>query len=157
MSQIRTIYTTIANTGITFTKEAGGAVTVAAKDLNALPGALQSADAPVRLLLPYSVTTRADGSFMTLDALMSVTWVVTDLMLWRPGQLGAGISESAPDLVRYQAAYLEAIRALHSMGGLAGVATLDIELRPGIYNWPIGSDTWWQGCMSSITVLEELT
>lgn len=157
MSQVRTLYSTLAATSVTFTKEAGTSVTVAAKDVSALPSAVQAADAPVRLLLPYSVTTRADGSFLTVDTILAATWVISDLLLWKPGTLGAGIADSAADLVRYQGAYLEALRSLASMGGLAGVQLLSIELSPGLYDWPIGSNTWWQGVMASVTVLEELT
>lgn len=73
------------------------------------------------------------------------------------GDVGAGIADSAADLVRYQAAYLEAMRSLASMGGLAGVELLSVQLQPGLYDWPIGSNTWWQGVMASITVLEELS
>jgi len=39
------------------------------------------------------------------------------------------------------------------------VTTSDVELidwraRPGLYDWPIGSNTWWQGCMMVLHVLE---
>lgn len=157
MSQIRALYTALAATSITFTREAGGSVTVTAKDLHQLPNAVQAADAPVRLLLPYSVTTQAGGQFATLDTIVAATWTVTELLLWKPGQLGTGIADSAADLVRYQGAWLEATRALHSMGGLAGVELLSVALKPGLYDWPIGSNTWWQGVMASLTILEELT
>lgn len=157
MSQARALYSTLAATAITFARESGSSVTVTAKDLHQLPNAVQAADAPARLLLPYSVTTKADGQFLTVDTILAATWVITDLLLWKPGTLGAGIADSAADLVRYQAAYLEAMRSLASMGGLAGVEVLSIELRPGLYDWPIGSNTWWQGVMASITVLEELS
>ena len=157
MSQIRTLHATLAATSVTFTKEAGGSVTVAAKDLHQLPNAVQAADSPVRLLLPYSVTTRADGQFATMDTIIAVEWVISELLLWKPGTLGAGIADSAADLVRYQGAYLEAMRSLHSVGGLSGAALESITLTPGLYDWPIGSNTWWQGIMASLTILEELS
>ena len=59
MSLIRAVYSNLAATTVTFTKEAGGSVTVAAKDLHQLPNAVQAADAPTRLLLPYAFASSA--------------------------------------------------------------------------------------------------
>lgn len=156
MSQIRAIYSTLAGTSVTMTTEAGASVTVAARDLDELPVSVNAADAPLRLVLPYSSDTEGrDGAFASLDTIGRMDWYIADLLLWKPGTLASGIAESAADLVRYQGAYAEMLRAMRTMG----VTTSDVELidwraRPGLYDWPIGSNTWWQGCMMVLHVLE---
>lgn len=156
MSQIRTIYSNLAGQSVSFTTEAGVAVVVSAKDLHQLPVSVNAADAPLRLLLPYSTDTEGrDGAFASLDTIGRMDWYLADLLLWKPGTLASGIAESAADLVRYQGAYAEMLRSMRAMG----VTTSDVELidwrmRPGLYDWPIGSNTWWQGCMVILHVLE---
>ncbi len=156
MSQIRAIYSALAAQSVSFTTEAGVAVVVSAKDLHQLPVSVAAADAPTRLLLPYSTDTEGrDGAFASLDRIGRMDWYLADLLLWKPGTLASGIAESAADLVRYQGAYAEMLRGLRAMG----VTTSDVELidwraRPGLYDWPIGSNTWWQGCMMVLHVLE---
>lgn len=159
MSQIRTVYANLAAQSVTFTKEAGGTVTVAARDLHQLPNAaLQAADAPVRLLLPYSNATETrDGMFASLDTVGRGEWYIADLLLWKPGALGAGIAEVAADLVRYQAAYAEMLRGFRDcgiVGGNSDVELLGWRFVPGLYDWPIGGNVWWQGVMIVLQVLE---
>ena len=156
MSQIRTIYSNLAGQSVSFTTEAGVAVVVSAKDLHQLPVSVNAADAPLRLLLPYSTDTEGrDGAFASLDTIGRMDWYLADLLLWKPGTLASGIAESAADLVRYQGAYAEMLRSMRAMG----VTTSDVELidwraRPGLYDWPIGGNVWWQGCMMVLHVLE---
>lgn len=159
MSQIRTIYSNLAAQSVTFTRENGASVTVTARDLDELPVSGNAADAPLRLVLPYSSDTEGrDGAFASLDTIGRMDWYIADLLLWKPGTLASGIAESAADLVRYQGAYAEMLRAMRTMG----VTTSDVELidwrmRPGLYDWPIGSNTWWQGCMVILHVLEVMS
>jgi hypothetical protein len=158
MSQIRTIYSNLAAQSVTFTKEAGGSVTVTAKDLDELPSAVQAADAPTRLLLPYANTTETrDGQFASLDSVGRQEWFLSDLLLWKPAPLGSGIAESAADMIRYQGAYFEMLRSFKDCGIVGGDS--DVELIgwraiPGVYDWPIGGDSWWQGVMITLQVLE---
>lgn len=158
MGQIRTVYSNLAALGVTFTRESGASVTVAAKDLDELPNAVQAADAPVRLVLPYANTTETrDGQFASLDSVGRVEWFISDLLLWKPASLGSGIAESAADLVRYQGAYYEMLRSFKDCGIVGGDS--DVELIgwravPGVYDWPIGGNAWWQGVMMTLQVLE---
>jgi len=158
VSQIRQIYSNLAALPISFTTEAGSAISLPAADLHQLPDAVPDANAPVRLLLPFSATTYGrDGQFASLDTIGQITWNICDLMLWKRGQLGGGISETAADLLRYQAAYVEALRHFRAMGTIGSVEMLGWQLTPDLYDYPIGSNTLWQGVMVSITVLEELS
>lgn len=158
MGQIRTVYSNLAAKTVAFTKEAGGLVSLTAKDLHQLPNAVQPADAPARLLLPYANLVEArDGRFASLDRVGRVEWFIADLLLWKPGALGAGIAESAADLVRYQDAYAEMLRDWRDcgiVGGSSDVELLGWRFVPGLYDWPIGSNTWWQGAMVTLQVLE---
>jgi len=156
MSQIRTIYSNLAGQAVTFTTELGQAVTVAARDLDELPVSVAAANAPLRLVLPYSTDTEGrDGAFASLDSIGRMDWYMVDLLLWKPGQLASGIAESAADLVRYQGAYAEMLRSMRTMGVVTSdVELIDWRMRPGLYDWPIGGNTWWQGCMVILHVLE---
>lgn len=157
MSQIRQIYSNLAALPIAFTTEAGVTVSLTALDLDELPDALSDADAPRRLLLPFSATTYGrDGQFATLDSIGQIYWNICDLLLWKRGQLGGGIAETAADLLRYQAAYVEALRAFRVMGTLGDVEMVRWDLVPNLYDYPIGGATLWQGVMVTITVLEVL-
>lgn len=158
MSQIRTVYSNLAALSVTFTRESGGSITVGAKDLDELPNSVAAADAPVRLLLPYANTTETrDGQFASLDRVGRQEWFLSDLLLWKPAPLGSGIAESAADLVRYQGAYFEMLRDWRDCGIVGGDS--DVELigwraAPGVYDWPIGGNAWWQGVMITLQVLE---
>jgi hypothetical protein len=156
MSQIRAIYSNLAAQAVTFATELGPSVTVAALDLHQLPVSVAAANAPLRLMLPYSTDTEGrDGAFASLDTLGRMDWYIADLLLWKPGTLASGIAESAADLVRYQGAYAEMLRSMRTMGVLTSdVELIDWRMRPGLYDWPIGSNTWWQGCMVILHVLE---
>lgn len=159
MSQIRAIYSTLAGTSVTMTTEAGASVTVAARDLDELPVSVNAADAPLRLVLPYSSDTEGrDGAYASLDTIGRMDWYIADLLLWKPGTLASGIAESAADLVRYQGAYAEMLRSMRAMGApTSDVELVDWRMRPGLYDWPIGSNTWWQGCMVILHVLEVMS
>ena len=90
MSNLRQMYANLAARSVSFTTEAGATSSIRVYDLDALPVSLPAANAPARLLLPYSTVTQGrDGSFQTLDTVMSVTWVIADLLLWQHRTLGA--------------------------------------------------------------------
>lgn len=157
MGQIRQVYANLAAKTVTVAREAGGSVTVPAKDLHQLPNTVAPADAPTRLLLPYANGVEANGEFADLAGMGGTRWRVVDLLLWKPGTLGAGIAESAADLLRYEDAYIEMLRTFRDggiVGGGSDVELIKWALRPGLYDWPIGGNTWWQGVMSTLEVLE---
>ena len=77
MSQIRTIYSNLAAQSVTFTRENGASVTVTARDLDELPVSVNAADAPLRLVLPYSTDTEGrDGAFASLDTIGRMDWYI---------------------------------------------------------------------------------
>lgn len=158
MSVVRTIYTNLAASQVTFATEAGPTVTVSARDLSTLLNTVNAADAPIRLILPYSVGTElTNGHWLTPANRIQVDWSINDLMLWKPGQLGSGIAEVAGDLVRYQGAYAEMIRGMVRMGiSTHQVKLIEWRMKPGVFDWPIGSRTYWQGVMVFLKVTEVL-
>lgn len=158
MSQIRQLYTNLAGMTVSFTTEADGSVTVPCYDLHQLPNSVQAADTPCRLLLPYSSVTNAkNGMYASLDTIGQINWSIGDLLLWKPGALGKGIGQVAADLVRYQGAYAEALRYFKAMGTTDSVVIEGWSFEPGLWNWPIGSDVWFQGVMIQLVVLEEMS
>lgn len=158
MSQIRQMYTNLAAKVVSFTRENGASVSLAAKDLHQVQP-IQQADAPVRLLLRVAVDSEMrDGMFASLDTIGRQDWYITDLFLLQQAPLGAHISDMQADIVRYEAAYAEMLRTMRTMG----IATGDVELlswrsMPRIYDWPIGSDSWWYGTMMTLRVLEVMS
>ena len=162
-SQARTLYSNLAARIITYTKEAGGSQAVTALDLHQLK-VVQDADAPVRLILPYSTyTEQRTGLFATLGPstfgpLRKHTFWICDLFLLKRGALG-NLYESAPDLVRYQGAYNDNMATFRDFGTATNGTTLD-EWRfiPGIWDWPINDeDGQWHAVMTILTVTERLT
>jgi hypothetical protein len=159
-SIIRQLYSNIASQSVTFTREQGTPITVTALDLHQLK-AVEDADAPIRLILPYSTyTEQRNGLFATLGPVAPLTkpeWIIVDLLLWRRGDL-SNLHEVAPDLVRYQGAYIDTLRGFRAVGTSGIGVTLDgSRLAPGVYDWPIRSTTLWHGVMAILTVTERLS
>lgn len=130
MSNISSIYSSIAGFQVSV-----GSVTPTVRNINQLRTKVNSADAPIRLLLPVSPTTEAsDFGFIALGKLANVTWKVTDLLLWKPVAQGSGIAECAEDLMTYTAAYMEAIRSNRVVASQAHIT--GANFKPGVYYWP---------------------
>jgi len=163
-SQLRTIYTNLADQVVSFTRENGTAAAIGARDLHELKNAVQAADAPVRLLLPFSVYTEGrEGQFASLDSVNRQDWYIVDLLLYKNAPLGASIADIAPDIIRYQAAYLDMLRGFRDcviVGGGSDVELLGWRVLPGVFRWPVDSldeGARWYAVMVTLQVMEIVT
>jgi hypothetical protein len=111
-SVIRSIYSTLATKAVTV-----GGITPRVFDLDKLPNQVQRTELPCRLLLPLGPRGEArEFDFVAMGKTATMTWQVTDLMLWRAAGSGIGLEDIAETLVLYAAAYLEMLRQNRSMG-----------------------------------------
>ena len=158
MSNLRALYTAIAGIDVVFTAEAGGSVTPTVYDLHELPNTAETADLPLRVLLPLEEW-GGDGPVMELlstgisGVSGAMTWNVVDLMLYEVVGQTRGMLDVLADLVRYAGAYSEMImdnRKPVTQTRLKGVA-----IRPGVYEWPMGSGRSYFGVECGL-VFEEL-
>ena len=136
-SQIRTAFTTIANTPITYTKELGGDVTVLGKDINATPNSINSADLPYRTIRTYSSETGVSTiDFTTAGGCEAdVTWQVIDTFYLKPIAINQGPYRNEPDLVRYLGAYNDTIRKMNrSLTDTIEITNLQAFI--GVQKWP---------------------
>lgn len=148
MSQLLALYTALAAQTVTV-----GEVEVAARDVDALPQAVESGALPLRLLLPFGAG-RAGGDELSLYSATgraaSVRWRLTDLLFWQATAQGAGLASTAPKLIEYMAAYVEMIRAL-TLPGRATVVGL--EMVPTAFEWPAGRGYFGVSCT---VIIEEV-
>lgn len=132
-----------------------GAVTPSVKGLSDRKQSINSADLPVRLmLLASSQRGRGDG-FEWGDInqnFAEITWTVVDLLLWEKFGQGLGMHAHDPDLATYMTNYLQATFDIG--GGSTNYRLQGLEMVPGIYEWPIGSGTFFFGVQSTLFVRE---
>lgn len=152
MSDITSIYSAVAAMTVSV-----GSITPRVRNINQLRTAVNSADAPVRLLLVTDAGTEArDFGFIALGKLANLNWVITDRLLWKPASQGAGISECSAELVSYMAAYVEAIRTNRKTSNQSHIVSA--SFKPGIYYWPDNeSGTPYYGVDVRLTIEEVLS
>lgn len=133
--------------------------TVPVRYLSALPDTVTAAGLPLRLLLPTPPQGTDVDSFTIADFGSKnavVDWRVTDLMLLAPTRLGEGLGGVAATLSGYAQAYLDAIRANHTLGLTAtGVLKAQVDIRP--FEYPSYSDHWYYGVAVVLTIRTYLT
>lgn len=150
MSQLSEIYTALAAKVVTV-----GATNVAAKDVSELPQSVETGVMPIRLLLPFNEKAGGDElSIVTFGRTATIDWRITDLLFWASAGQGSGLANAAPSLVAYKAAYVDMIRQMRWPQGVGDVVGL--ELRPGDFEWPRGSQRWYYGVAATVTVREFL-
>jgi hypothetical protein len=131
-----------------------GAVVPRIWNLSDLKASLPASESPARLLLPFG--TRTEGRAFNVMSVTgrrgTVTWQITDLLLWKSVQLGMGIGEDAPNLGLYMMNYLNTVPdhlRIAENALIEGVA-----LDPGVFNYPTGSKEWWRGVDVTLTIKE---
>jgi hypothetical protein len=151
-SQLAAIYAALAAQIVTV-----GTVPVSAQSGAALSDSVESAQLPVRLLLP--VGGKAAGSLQGVKTfggggktpVLTVDWTLTDLLLWRAIGAGVGLTDLAPELISYCAAYLSVVGPLRtptwSVTGITFPAIGGLE-------WPAQSDRWYSGVQAQLTIRE---
>jgi hypothetical protein len=151
-SQLATIYSTLAGQVITV-----GSVGVTALSGADLPDSIESAQLPIRLLLP--VGGKAAGTlqgFRTFGGggqtpVLTIDWILTDLLVWRALGAGVGLTDLAPELIAYCAAYLSVLGPMRTAKWSVTDVTFPVI---GGFEWPPQSDRWYSGVQAQLTVRE---
>ena len=153
MSQLATIYSTLAATPITV-----GAVAVAALNGATLPDSVESAQLPVRLILPVGgkasgtvQTPRTFKTSTTQGGVLVVDWTLSDVLLWRALGAGVGLTDLAPELIAYMAAYMAVVAPLRTPRW--SVTNIAFPVIGGL-EWPASSDRWYSGVQATLTIRE---
>jgi hypothetical protein len=82
-------------------------------------------------------------------AVMRTEWTIQDVALIRPASLGIGLTDIAPTLEGYLAAYHEAIRSVVASNS-AWVIT-DVSLRSQVLEWPAASGSFFDAVVATLT------
>jgi hypothetical protein len=146
MSNLRTIYTALANVPVAL----NGSV-VTALDVDKLPETVAAANLPLRLIMPLG--TRPDARAMTFESLNGVStaeWRITDLFLLQT-TAQRKLEQVAPDLANYMAAY---VTALSKARALAGALIENVSVTAGVYVYPAQSNATYFGVEATVTVRE---
>lgn len=151
-SQLAAIYAAIAGASISV-----GSVAVTALNGSTLTESVESAQMPVRLILPVGGT--ATGSTptprtfanRTEGGVLVVDWTITDLLLWRGIDAGVGLSDLSPNLISYCGSYLSIVGSLRTSRW--SVSNISFPVIGGI-EWPISSNRWYSGVQASLTIRE---
>lgn len=133
-----------------------GAITPVVYNLDTLPAALVPAQLPCRLMLPLEAKIEATtGQFLGFGTISTVTWRVTDLMLWATALTGAGIHDYALTLVQYAGAYVDMLRRIRAPASITRITNWSAQ--PGRFQYPLRSGRWYFGVECMIEVQEILS
>lgn len=127
--------------------------------LGTLPNAVADAKLPARLVRLLRATDPAAQSYTVVfgnDNTVRVRWRVYDDLLWRALGQGLGLGSHEADLVKYAAAYADALQALPATlasyrGQLVGATLAVSEI-----NYPPGSDFFYAGVEVALDIEERL-
>lgn len=106
-------------------------------------------NAPMRVILPSDVDSAQRGvRFATVGSggVMSVSWSISDLFLMQNTKTGSGLNQVATTLVRYAAAYVDALKNKQSL--ITGNNAITIEavtFNIGGFQYPAGIEAWYWG------------
>ncbi len=147
---LRDVYDALAAVSLTV---GGKAVTVF--NVDSLPESVTTADLPCRLLLPLEPREGENFVYAGIQGgLVTVTWVITDLLLVRPLAQGEGLHTVAPDLVAYAQAYLEALKPLRKLTTTAVLR--EISISTGVFEYPARSGNLYFGARADVMVGDEI-
>jgi len=151
MSAIADVYTALADLEVSM----AGGITPYAYGLDELPESMSTANLPCRLLLPVATMPGEgrEGAYIAIGTAMSITWQITDLMLWQPSEQGLGMREYAPKLVEYSGKYLDAMRTWGKCP-YANTTLQSVSITPGEYEWPRMSGHFYAGVLCLLQILE---
>ena len=120
MSNISDYQALVAAMTVAFTSQDSLAISLTAKDATALQNAYDSADTPVRLLLPWgggeNMSAEIEAPDESFGPNFYIRWTFSDVLLWRHVPFGEGIGDAAYDIREYLAAYAVAAEALEQTG-----------------------------------------
>lgn len=118
---------------------------------------VESADCPARIILPST-----EGDMHSLEPkgygqIMHMTWVVKDLLLYRPVEEGMGWYEVGYALDGYIDSYAAKLAAAnHSTTGFCAetAEVLGVEFNVGVFTYPVGGARSYYGVMATLRILE---
>jgi hypothetical protein len=150
-SVIETILTTLGAQAIPL--GAGTVTGVAGADL---PESMESAALPIRLLLPtggrIGTTATLGKTFANGGQGVTVAeWEITDTLFFRALGAGIGMTDLAPVVTAYCAAYLSSFALLRTARWSVTQVQFPVI---GAFEWPMGSDRWWSGVQAAVVVKE---
>ncbi len=137
-------------------------VTVTVYEPDEFKRSIESADCPARILLPSTegdvhTLTKWSGGFART---MRMTWVIKDLLLYKPVEEGMGWYEVAYDLDDYVDSYASAlVGAQRGASGFCGTGPSTLESADwtvGTFTYPVGGTRSYYGVMTTLRIVEVL-
>jgi hypothetical protein len=145
--QIDAIFQAIHDLSPTFDTD----VTIPAWDYDEVNANLSADTCPVRVLMVGGVDTAAaeEFIFVALGSTISVRWRLLDRLYLKALPLGRGTEEASPNIIKYAASYVDALRL--KRGPTAQSHVLSASFRPSVQDW--GSTSFF--CIDVDLVIEE--
>ena len=121
-----------------------------------LPDSLESAQVPLRLLLPtggrQEVAASLGKTFASGGQGVTVAeWEISDILFYRALGAGIGMTDLAPVVSGYCAAYLSIFAPLRTQRWSVTAVRFPAI---GGFEWPLGSERWWSGVQATVTIKE---
>ena len=152
-SFITSIYDDIEGMTVSYTDKNGSSATANCLNVDEYSASLQTADLPARVLLLNNQTSGTLYRGAGIDA----NWSITDLFLAETAARSTD-AEMNPVLLRYQAAYLDALykkwQLIHTYN--TEIETLSYTTRAGKFEYPAGSGVYFYGCEFVIEINERI-
>jgi len=110
---------------------------------------------PLRIISPLSDKNEGRKAIkMTFGNQTQVDWTITDLLLYNKTTDGSGIENDMYWLVKYQGAYVDAMRAMYKLGYKQHVQIVSIDIEIGVFRFPINGDKFYHGAKATLVVHE---
>lgn len=151
------IYAQLASMIVSYVDKNGQDVQPGVKGLGEIPASVQTAQLPLRILLPIG---QGQGGTANLEIMHSpnvkANWVITDLFLLETAAQDEGLYRQAPVLMRYVVAYSEALGPHFQILSGASVEsfTISASVVPSMLEYPQGSGVWFYGVKCDLQVEE---
>lgn len=155
MSDLVTIYQAFRDMSVSV-----GATTPSVYTLGTAKDWAEGADLPLRLITISSpAELSAAGQFIALGTLSSITWRVSDLMLWAEAGSGSGSGDYMENVLSYAGGYVEALRGKRgpASAGSNQAHIVGQTITPGVFEYPAGSGRSYWGVECVIDVEEFLS
>lgn len=113
---------------------------------------------PTRIISPLSDKNEGkNAAKASFGKMWQVDWTITDLLLLAQTTDGSGLENHMNKLVKYQRAYLEAMKANHKLGFVRHVMITGIDVEIGVYQFPVNSGKFYHGAKATLVVHEIVT
>lgn len=111
-------------------------------------------ETPTRIISPLSDKNEGKAVRMTLGNQSQVDWTITDLLLYNLTTDGVGLEADMHALVKYQSAYVDAMRTHYKLGFERHVQITGVEVEIGVYRYPMNGDKFYHGAKATLIVHE---